>query len=132
MKTSVALCSYNGATFIKKQIDSILNQKYFKIDEIVVCDDNSTDDTLKIINNFEQIYPGVFSIHKNEINLGSTKNFEKALKLCTGDFIFLADQDDIWKDNKVQKILAVFDKNPEAEGVFSNADMIDKDDNVIP
>ena len=132
MKISVALCTYNGASYIKKQLDSILYQKEYTISEIVICDDNSTDDTLEILAIYKQISPSIFSIHRNKINIGSTQNFEKAINLCSGDFIFLADQDDIWKEDKVQKTLAVFDKNPNAEGVFSNADLIDQNDKIIP
>lgn len=131
MKISVALCTYNGSKYLTKQIESILNQEDHIPDEIIICDDKSTDDTLKIITEYEAFYPNIFKIYINEINLGSTKNFEKAISLCSGDYIFLSDQDDIWKNNKIQKILAIFNKNPNAEGVFSNADLIDKDNNPI-
>jgi glycosyltransferase involved in cell wall biosynthesis len=132
MKISVGLCTYNGSSYIKKQLDSILHQGNFKVDEIIICDDNSTDETLEIVNNFKIKYPSVFSIHINDKNLGSTRNFEKAISLCSGDYIFLADQDDIWKENKIQQTLAVFEANLNAEGVFSNADLIDQEDDVIP
>lgn len=132
MKISVALCTYNGSSYIEKQLNSILDQQDFKVNEIVICDDNSTDETLEILNDFKAKHPSVFSIHVNEYNVGSTKNFEKAISLCSGDYIFLADQDDIWKEDKIKKTLAVFDKNPSAEGVFSNADLIDQEDNLIP
>ena len=132
MKISVGLCTYNGSLYIEKQLDSILHQVDFKVDEIVICDDNSTDETLEILNSFKTNYPSVFSIHINETNFGSTRNFEKAISLCSGDYIFLADQDDVWKQDKIQKTLAVFDANPTAEGVFSNADLIDEKDNLIP
>ncbi|TDD98633.1 glycosyltransferase [Flavobacterium cellulosilyticum] len=131
MKISVALCTYNGSKYLKKQIDSILNQQGNILHEIVVCDDKSTDDTLKILTEYKILHPTIFEIHINEKNIGSTKNFEKAISICSGDYIFLSDQDDIWKNNKIQKILAVFNKNPNAEGVFSNADLIDKDNNPI-
>lgn len=132
MKISVALCTYNGSSYIEKQLNSILYQQDFKVDEIVICDDNSTDETLEILNSFKTKHPSLFSIHVNEYNVGSTKNFEKAISLCSGDYIFLADQDDIWKEDKIKKTLAVFDENPSAEGVFSNADLIDQEDNLIP
>ena len=128
MKISVALCTYNGSKFLSKQLESILNQLNFNVDEIVVCDDRSTDDTIKILNDFQSKYPSVFKIYSNEQNLGSTKNFEKAISLCTGDFIFLADQDDIWKENKIKETFSVFEANKKAEGVFSNADIIDDND----
>lgn len=132
MKISVALCTYNGESYISQQIDSILNQQGTVPDEIVVCDDKSSDETLKILNNYKILHPNIFKIYCNEINLGSTKNFEKTILLCSGDYIFLSDQDDIWKINKIQQILNVFKEYPDAEGVFSNADLIDNKDNLIP
>jgi len=132
MKISVALCTYNSSSYIKKQLDSILNQQDFKVDEIIICDDNSTDETIEILKNYKAKKSSTFTIHKNEINIGSTKNFEKAISLCSGDFIFLSDQDDIWKENKILKTLTVFEENPNAEGVFSNADLIDQHGNSIP
>ena len=132
MKISVALCTYNSSSYIKKQLDSILNQQDFKVDEIIICDDNSTDETLEILKNYKTIEPSIFTIQKNESTIGSTKNFEKAISLCSGDFIFLSDQDDIWKKNKILKTLTVFEQNPNAEGVFSNADLIDQHGNSIP
>jgi glycosyltransferase involved in cell wall biosynthesis len=126
MKISVALCTYNGESYISQQIDSVLNQQGIVPDEIVVCDDKSSDETLKILNNYKILHPNIFKIYSNEINLGSTKNFEKAILLCSGDYIFLSDQDDVWKINKIQQILSVFREHPDAEGVFSNADLIDE------
>lgn len=123
MKTSVAMCTYNGEKFIEIQIQSILNQS-LPIDEIIICDDRSTDKTIEIIMQFQQEYPNKISFHKNSINLGSNKNFEKAISLCTGDYIFLSDQDDIWKKNKAETIIQYFIKNESAEAVFSNAELI--------
>nr|WP_315156795.1 glycosyltransferase [uncultured Flavobacterium sp.] len=130
MKLSVAMCTYNGEKFIKSQIYSILSQT-IPVDEIIICDDGSNDKTLEILAQIQEQNPNKISLFKNPINLGSSKNFEKSIALCSGDYIFLADQDDIWKTDKVKKTLAVFDQNPKAEGVFSNADLIDKDDNLI-
>ena len=123
MKLSVALCTYNGSKFIEQQINSILNQT-IKVDEIIVCDDKSTDATVSILKELQVANPCIVII-ENEINLRSTKNFEKAIQRCSGDYIFLADQDDLWNTEKVAKTLAIFNENPTAEGVFSNADLID-------
>lgn len=123
MKLSVALCTYNGSIFIEQQINSILNQT-IKVDEIIVCDDKSTDATVSILKKLQVSHPCIVII-ENEINLRSTKNFEKVIQICSGDYIFLADQDDLWNEEKVAKTLAVFKENPTAEGVFSNADLID-------
>lgn len=130
MKLSVAMCTYNGDKFIASQLSSILDQT-IPIDDIVICDDGSNDKTLEIISRIQQENPNKINLFRNPVNLGSTKNFEKAIDLCSGDYIFLADQDDIWKKDKVQKILDVFDQNPNAEGVFSNADLIDENSNLI-
>ncbi|QKJ64405.1 glycosyltransferase family 2 protein [Flavobacterium sp. M31R6] len=130
MKLSVAMCTYNGDKFIASQLSSILEQT-IPVDEIVICDDGSNDKTLEIISRIQQENPNKINLFRNPVNLGSTKNFEKAIDLCSGDYIFLADQDDIWKKDKVQKILDVFDQNPNAEGVFSNADLIDENSNLI-
>lgn len=128
MKIAVALCTYNGEKYLKKQLDSILHQEQFHVDEIVVCDDQSTDGTLAILSEYDLKFPEIFKICVNETNLGSTFNFEKAIAICTGDFIFLSDQDDIWKSNKISKTIAFFEENPTAQGVFSNADLIDEND----
>ena len=123
MLISVALCTYNGARFISEQLQSIIDQD-LRPDEIVICDDGSTDDTIAIIKKFQEQYSKLIQLHINEQNLRTNKNFEKALTLCQGDFIFFSDQDDVWKKNKTQAILAEFEQNPVLEGVFSNADLI--------
>ena len=130
MKLSVALCTFNGQAFLERQLNSILNQTR-KIDEIIVCDDSSSDLTVSILNKYASNYPDIFKIFVNDQNLNVSKNFEKAMILCHGDYIFLADQDDLWKTDKVAKILKVFEQNPTAEGVFSNADLIDDNDNLL-
>ena len=129
MKLSVALCTYNGSQFIEQQIRSILNQT-IKIDEIIICDDQSTDTTISILKKLLKDNPEI-TIIENKINVKSTKNFEKAIARTTGDYIFLSDQDDVWKKDKVEKILNVFKLNPTAEGVFSNADLIDQNNAIF-
>ena len=129
-KISVALCTYNGEKYIEKQLNSILNQT-ISVDEIVVCDDCSVDKTITILNSFKVQFPSIFRIYSNQENLGSNKNFEKAFSLTTGEYIFFSDQDDIWKNNKIEKILKVFKDNSAAEGVFSDANFIDENSNQI-
>lgn len=124
-KISVALCTYNGEKFIQEQIDSILNQS-LKVDEIIVCDDRSTDGTQKILAEYQNNFPDVFKIYINEENLRSVKNFEKAISLCTGDTIFLSDQDDIWENNKVEVLTEYLNKNQEIDVLCSNGLIIDE------
>lgn len=123
---SVAMCTYNGAKFLPEQLKSIADQTV-SVDELVVCDDRSKDDTIEIIKSFAATTPFPVRIHVNEENLGSTKNFEKCLSLCAGDVIFLCDQDDRWRKDKVEKQLAFLNARPELDAVFSDADKIDDD-----
>ncbi|MCU7615382.1 glycosyltransferase [Chryseobacterium sp. GMJ5] len=130
MKTSVALCTYNGEHFLRTQIESILDQTV-SIDEIVVCDDRSTDDTLKILNEYHEKHPGLFKIFVNEKNLKSVKNFEKAISLCSGDLIFLSDQDDKWRNDKVEKITDFLNANLNITVVATNGYAINDQDELI-
>ena len=122
---SVALCSYNGEKYIHQQIDSILSQTH-KPSEIVVCDDGSTDRTPEILAEYQKQYPEIFRIHFNEINLRSVKNFEKAISLCSKAIIFLSDQDDIWAENKAEKIVSFLDNHAEIDVVATNGFCIDE------
>ena len=131
MALSVAMCTYNGSRFIKDQLNSIIEQSK-PVDEIIICDDCSTDNTIEIINDYINKYPGLIQLYENKENLKSTKNFENAISHCTGDYIFLADQDDIWNYNKVEKIIAKFEANESLEGIFTNGNLIDDDNEVIP
>lgn len=124
MKITAAVCTYNGEKFILEQLKSILNQTV-KVDEIIICDDCSTDKTVEIINTLVEKFPEILHFHVNEHNLRVNKNFEKAVSLATGDYIFFSDQDDIWETQKVEQTLEVFKENPTAQGVFSNAQLID-------
>ena len=125
MKTSVALCTYNGEKFLREQLASIMIQTK-PVDEIIVCDDGSTDSTLQIVEEYERNYPGIFKIHLNEINLRSVKNFEKAISLCENEIIFLCDQDDVWKPEKVNLFLDYFERNPIINVISSSAELIDE------
>lgn len=125
MKISVAMCTYNGSKFLSEQLESILNQTQ-KVNEIIICDDCSQDNTKEVIFHFQKKHPGLVTLYVNETNIKVNENFEKAIKSCNGDYIFLSDQDDIWKAEKVEKTLSVFNKNPKLEGVFSNGDLINE------
>jgi glycosyltransferase involved in cell wall biosynthesis len=130
MKISVALCTYNGEKYLHEQLNSILNQT-LKVNEIIVCDDQSTDSTIAILEEYSTKNEGLFKIFKNEINLRSVKNFEKAISLCSGDFIFLSDQDDIWTSNKVENYITFFNKNLNIDVIASNGTCIDENSEIL-
>lgn len=123
---SIAICTYNGDRFLKKQLDSLLNQDYPNI-EIIAVDDCSNDDTREILKEYSQKDKRLKS-YQNEKNLGYARNFEKAIKLCTGDLIALADQDDIWESNKIRVLM---DSIGDGILVYHDSDFIDEQDKRI-
>jgi len=105
MKISVVLATYNGTAYVKKQLNSVLPQ--LKIgDEVIVSDDNSTDDTISVI---ETLKDSRIRIIINEKPKGPINNFANGLQQATGDIIFLCDQDDLWMDGKVEKCLKLLE-----------------------
>lgn len=122
---SVALCTYNGAAYLPEQLESIARQTR-PPDEMVVCDDGSSDETVALLEAFRADAPFQVGIHHNRERLGSTKNFEKAIGLCTGDVIFLSDQDDIWHREKLAICMDRLDEHREYGAVFGNAELIDE------
>jgi len=124
MKTSVALCTYNGARFILEQLESIAGQTHLP-DEVLVFDDCSTDGTLDIVGQFAAKAPFKLLYSQNQLQLGVAKNFERAISSCTGDVIFLCDQDDVWFPEKVATMLPLFIADERVGLVFSNALVVD-------
>ncbi|RYE15085.1 MAG: glycosyltransferase [Rickettsiales bacterium] len=127
---SVALCTYNGEAFLNYQLESIINQSQL-VNEIVICDDGSSDLTKEILVTFQKKYPLIVKTYFNENSLGVLKNFEKAIKLCSGNIIFLSDQDDLWKYNKVETILKKFYSDSSIEAIFSNGELINDNGKLI-
>src|SRR5829696_3676213 len=126
MRISVAMCTYNGAVFLPAQLESILGQSR-KPDEIVICDDGSTDQTRMLLENFAEESSIPVSLRFNQKNLGSVKNFEQAIGLCTGEVIALSDQDDVWRSDKLKSIEHAFQSVPAAGLVFSDAEIVNED-----
>lgn len=125
-KISIALCTYNGARFLRQQLSSFLVQTRLP-DELVIGDDHSTDETQLIIREFARAAPFPVRLTVNEKNLGSTKNFEETIKRCCGDLIFLSDQDDVWAERKIEVIEAEFVKSEGVGLVFTNAELVSED-----
>lgn len=123
-RISVAMCTYNGKKYLREQLASIAAQTRLP-DELVVCDDGSNDSTPEIVEEFGRSVPFPVRFIRNPENLGSTKNFEKALGLCTGDLIALCDQDDIWMAEKLARQADMMENDPELGGVFSDGELID-------
>ncbi len=120
---SVALASYNGGKYIEKQIKSILKQDYPNI-EIIVSDDGSKDDTLKVLKKFKN---KIKVFHNNDHGL--LGNFVNAIKHCKGKYIALSDQDDIWEPNKITRLVEKIDG---FDIIQSGVCVIDEKDNYHP
>jgi|GEM_PF-628067 len=127
---SIAMATYNGEAFLAEQINSLLNQTYKNI-EIIISDDNSTDQTIPIIKEFVKKDKRLFfSVNPNPN--GFKKNFERAISLCRGEIIFLCDQDDIWHDKKVQRHLEIYD-DKKVKWVFNEVNLVnDIGDEIKP
>ena len=124
------MCTYNGERFLSQQLDSMARQTRLP-DELVVCDDRSTDGTLAILRDFARVAPFPVRIFENSQNLGFAANFEAAIRRSDGDLIALSDQDDVWYPARLERSLQEFTVHPRAGLVFSDADLIDEQDRLL-
>lgn len=132
MKISIAMTTYNGRAYIEKQIMSILKQTR-KADEIIICDDCSTDGTVDILKKIlEREKCDVFYLIENTVNQGYRKNFKKSIELTSGELVFLCDQDDIWEPEKIEIVEKIFQENENIYALNSAFTLIDGNDQVIP
>lgn len=121
---SIAMCTFNGKEFLPWQLKSIADQDR-PPDELVICDDGSSDGCIDILDGFARTAAFPVRVIRNEKTLGSTRNFNQAISLCTGDIVTLADQDDFWYPHKLARIESEFRTRSAAVAVFSDADLID-------
>lgn len=119
-KISVVMASFNGIRYIREQLDSIREQT-LKPDEVIIRDDKSTDGTFEFCTEYiSQHNLKGWHVSQNASNLGVRKNFRLALSMCTGDYIFTCDQDDIWIKDKIQVMSSVMAERPEIMCLASN------------
>lgn len=122
VQISVCMTAYNGSKYIHDQVNSILKQLK-EDDELIVCDDRSSDATVDILSSFQDKR---VKIVVNDENLGFSKNFTKCISLAQGDIIFLSDHDDIWLPDKVEKYLKIFQEKSDVVSIMSNMEIIDE------
>jgi glycosyltransferase involved in cell wall biosynthesis len=106
VEVSVCMATYNGELYLRQQIDSILNQLSDK-DELIISDDSSTDDTIKIIKGYQD---SRIRLLEGNLFRNPIYNFENALKNAQGDIVFLSDQDDVWHPDKVKLMKPLLEK----------------------
>ena len=129
-RISVAMCTYNGGRYLQEQLESIALQSRLPM-ELVVCDDQSTDDTISILKRFQVEAPFAVKVIRNSQRLGSTKNFDQAIGVTCGDLVALCDQDDRWGSTKLERLSEALCEDPFLGGVFSDANLIDEDGGKI-
>lgn len=123
MTISVVIAAYNGSSYIAEQLESICTQ-LLPPDEVVISDDNSTDQTRKIVEEIAEKFPQIkiiFSV--NPAPDGVDKNFERAISLATGNVIFICDQDDIWLPGRLKIMAGVL--NEPLSGTFCDSKIVD-------
>lgn len=123
---SIAMATFQGAAFVEAQLRSCIAQTRMP-DEIVVCDDGSSDDTVAICHQIGRTADVPMTVVLHERNAGVTAAFETALLRCTGDYVFLADQDDVWYSTKIAAMLEALTANPGIHLAIHDVDYCDLD-----
>jgi glycosyltransferase involved in cell wall biosynthesis len=126
---SVAMCTFNGGRFLRPQLESIAAQD-LPPDEMVICDDGSSDGSLDILREFAHLSSFPVRLVINRERLGSTRNFEKVISSCRSEIVVLADQDDVWYRHKLRRMREAFQRSSGIVAAFSDADLIDDDSHL--
>jgi glycosyltransferase involved in cell wall biosynthesis len=127
---SIAMATYQGSPFIGEQLDSIARQTH-PPDELVISDDDSSDETAQIIERFAASAKFAVNLHRNEQTLGFNRNFVRALSLTKGDLIFISDQDDIWNDKKIERVVTAFDERRDCLALIHDERILDQQSGTI-
>jgi len=131
LKVSVVIPTYNRASFLKEAVDSVLAQTYV-IDELIIIDDGSTDNTEETIKDYTDKRIKYFKHEKNKGNIGGSIARNTGIKLATGEFIAFLDDDDLWQPQKIEKQLALFDKAPaRVAAVYTGYYVINDQKNIV-
>jgi glycosyltransferase involved in cell wall biosynthesis len=125
MKLSIAMATYNGELYLGQQLRSIAGQTRLP-DELVVCDDRSTDATLTVLEDFARKAPFPVDIRVNPARLGPAFNFDRALSMAHGDLVFLSDQDDVWYPEKLATVEALAATSPDKACFITDALLADE------
>lgn len=114
MKISVAIATFNGENYIEEQLRSILIQT-IQVDEVIITDDKSTDNTVNIIEKFitDNNLSDKWSVSVNDAGKGFAENFRGAIEKTNGNYVFLCDQDDVWAEDKVEVMIDAMERLPE-------------------
>ena len=101
MRLAILLGTYNGGRFLREQLDSLFAQT-MKDFQLYIRDDGSTDDTMLIVKEYQQLHPNIVKVEDEGKNLGAKGNFERLLALTDADYYMFCDQDDVWLPDKIE------------------------------
>jgi hypothetical protein len=130
IRLSAVVATYQGERFLREQLRSMLKQTV-PLDEIIITDDCSSDTTLEIARSMMADATISLRILRSDRNVGVGKNFERGLSLARGDIVFLADQDDVWRADKVERMLREFSFRPDVDLLFTDARLVNEDGNPL-
>lgn len=132
MVVSVCIAAFNGERFLEEQLRSLLRQSR-QPDEVIICDDGSTDKTAEKTADFirEHSLENRWHLYRNRENKGYPGNFYYAMGLCKGDVVFLGDQDDVWEETKLERMVSVLEEHPEIMVLACKFGLIDSEDERI-
>ena len=135
MRLAILLGTYNGGRFLREQLDSLFAQT-MKDFQLYIRDDGSTDDTMLIVKEYQQLHPNIVKVEDEGKNLGAKGNFERLLALTDADYYMFCDQDDVWLPDKIEVSFAKMKQMEQRYGdipllVHTDLEVVDEDLNVI-
>ncbi|WP_165826266.1 glycosyltransferase [Rhizobium wuzhouense] len=131
LSVSVVMATFNGADYLREQLNSLFGQTRLP-NELVVYDDGSSDDTWSLLQDYAAKAPFEMKVLGGHQNRGVNAAFRSALIEASGDVIFFCDQDDIWLPTKIEAMLAALDATPLAGFVFCDAVQFVSPDRSLP
>jgi glycosyltransferase involved in cell wall biosynthesis len=130
LTVSVVVITYNGARYIGDQVQSIIRQTRAP-EEIIISDDASNDDTVERARSALRSWHGQSHVRIARRNVGVSANLQAGLEEATGDVVMLADQDDIWWPQRVERQMAAIENDPSVAAVFCDADLVDAEGHAV-
>ena len=123
-RISIAMAAFNGEKYIREQLESFGTQTV-PPNEVVISDDDSSDKTVEIIEAFKARAKFEVNLLQNEDRIGYIANFANAISQCTGDIIFISDQDDVWFPEKIQKVCKILEEHTEVHCIVNDMELTD-------
>jgi len=128
--TSICLCTYNGAEYLSEQLASISAQTR-PPDEVIIGDDGSKDGTVEVVERWASSVSVAVSIETRAVPLGRVANLESVLRRARSDIVFICDQDDRWRPEKMEQMTRVLESAPASAGAFCDSALIDEAGNPL-